>query len=153
MINYVKGDILEHATEGMLLHSGNARGIMNSGFAKSIREKYPEVYNVYKSDIDDGKKIGDISWVIHEDKLLIGTIIGQLFYGRDPDTRYVSYDALDRALNHAFKSAKIFGFLQVNMVKIGAGLGGGSWSIIEQIIINAATKNNFKTYNIFVYEL
>ena len=46
MIRYVKGDITESNCD-IICHQVNCRGAMNSGVAKAIREKWPEVYEQY----------------------------------------------------------------------------------------------------------
>ena len=84
MINYVKGDILEHVTEGLLVHSANAQGVMNSGFAKVLKKKYPGMYDQYVKDINECIVLGGVSGWFNEDNTLeIASIIGQEFYGRE----------------------------------------------------------------------
>lgn len=132
-IEYRKGDLfsteIRHITHGC-----NAQGVMGSGVAKIIRDKYPEAYNAYA-----GKKwrLGQIQLVQSNDKMIINAIT-QEFYGRD-DKRYVNYDAV--AL--AFEQINIYFDLIPNgilaMPLIGAGLGGGDWKVIEAIIESEST--------------
>ena len=46
MIRVVKGNLLD-AREIVIAHQVNCQKKMNSGVAKAIREKYPEVYEKY----------------------------------------------------------------------------------------------------------
>ena len=47
MIHYVQGDITKSDCD-IICHQVNCQGVMNSGVAKAIREKWPEVYDNYK---------------------------------------------------------------------------------------------------------
>lgn len=159
MINYVKGDILECVTTGIIVQCCNAQGVQNSGIAKSIRAMYPNVYNDYKFDIDNGLVLGGVSWWLKPDtRLAVASIIGQEFYGRDKDVVYVSYEAIEVGLNIVFMEATYMettyhGGMMVNMPKIGCGLANGNWNIVSEIIIRTAKNNNYPLDNIFVYEL
>ena len=155
---YVKGDLMT-VERGVIVQGCNAQGVQGSGVAKVIRAKYPDVYQNYKTDLDFGNlDMGDISWTWyyvgqeeHTKSLAIASAITQEFYGSD-GARYVSYDAIDTAMDTVFEIAKLHD-LPVSMPKICAGLGGGDWSIIEAIIKSAAKNNNFPEDRITVYEL
>ena len=47
MVHYVKGDVTKSDCD-IICHQVNCQGVMNSGVAKAIREKWPEVYDNYK---------------------------------------------------------------------------------------------------------
>ena len=47
MIKIFDGDIL-NASEYILAHQVNCMGIMGSGIAKQIKDKYPEVFEQYR---------------------------------------------------------------------------------------------------------
>ena len=59
MIKIVKGNLLD-ATEDIIAHQVNCMGVMGSGLAKQIRNKYPEVYANYKDYLKNykGKILG-----------------------------------------------------------------------------------------------
>ena len=46
MIHHVKGNLLDSNCD-YICHQVNCQGVMNSGVAKQIREKWPEVYESY----------------------------------------------------------------------------------------------------------
>lgn len=125
--------------EGYIVHGCNAQGVMNSGVAKAIRDKYPQVWNdynkVFRGMIDRNNLVGSVIYTeIKPDKLYIASGITQLNYGKD-GKRYVSYDAIAHVFGQvsmwAQRSNKTIYFPQ-----IGAGLGGGYWPAIENIIIS-----------------
>lgn len=106
---------------------------MGSGFAKEFREKFPLAYNAYRLDYFDGSlKLGFVSTTIaqtFDSELILASGITQKFYGRD-GKRYVDYDAVAQVI----KTVMSLDVDEIVMPKIGAGLGGGDWEIIEKII-------------------
>lgn len=132
MIQYKTGNLLD-TPDSFIVHGCNAQGVMGSGVAKAIRDKYPAAYEDYKSAIANhpyGEKLlGKVyACVMSDDKVILNAIT-QEFYGKD-GKKYVSYDAIDEAMGRVAKFTK----KPISMPKIGAGLGGGSWRIIEAII-------------------
>lgn len=61
--------------------------------------------------------------------------------------RYVDYDALKTCL---MKVGQYVGGKSVHMPRIGVGLGGGSWPVVEGIILETLCN---KGINVFVYHL
>ncbi len=128
MIEYRKGNLLD-VKSGIIIHGCNAQGVMGSGVALAIKQKYPEVYEDYKQErLYLGKSIE--TWV--DDDLMVINAITQQDYGRD-GKRYVNYVAITNVFSEAVVTASAYDYV-LNFPKIGAGLGGGDWSIIEQLI-------------------
>jgi len=48
MIKYVRGNLLD-APQPIIVHQVNCQGVMGSGVAKAIRDKYPQAYQAYRS--------------------------------------------------------------------------------------------------------
>lgn len=137
---------------GVLVHGCNLQGKMGSGFAKEFRQRYPQAYEKYVTDIGwDKVKLGDISLYGHTPQYFLASGITQENYGSD-GKKYISYDALDSVMDKVFSLANKLQF-PVHMPKIGAGLGGGDWSVITTIISTNAKKYNFDENNIFIWEL
>lgn len=156
MIEYRKGNLLD-VTEGIIVHGCNARGVMGSGVAKAIRDKYPACYTLYNDEYASrGLLLGDIIWWCYDNdhkipvsKLLyIANGITQEFYGKD-GKRHVNYVAVGSVFKEVFRQAYACN-LDVHFPKIGAGLGGGDWNIIEQIINDA---DNYNRVNKICWEL
>lgn len=133
MIHYKKGNLLD-VTSGVIIHGCNAQGVMGSGVALAVKEKYPKAYQVYKDfEARHTLRLGSISQVrISNTQLYIANIITQEFYGRDPNTRYVSYGAV----HLGFENLNNFHVEDIpfHFPKIGAGLGNGDWNIIADLI-------------------
>lgn len=135
MVNYVKGNLLDSDCD-YICHQVNCRGAMNSGIAKQIRERWPEVYHQYLGrhyrydDPDD--QLGDIDIVRTGDEHNIINIYSQGDYGYG-DARYTSYDAFSDALYEI--KLKIPIYASIGFPKnIGCGLGGGNWKVISALI-------------------
>ena len=141
MINYRKGDLLQNVTSGVIMHVVNARGVMGAGFAKQIKSRYPQTFDSYKQAIDDGAELGHVDFCLVGD-VFIANCIAQKNFGND-GKRYINYIALAkcvdqvisdvRNLNSKLKSRQH----AVHFPMIGAGLAGGDWAFIEQLINDA----------------
>ena len=123
----------------IIVHGCNAHGVMGSGVALEVKNKWPKAYEEYYLYIRDFKGpkqelLGKIiPYVVDGEDLLIANAITQLDYGRG-GTRYVSYNAINTAFESIAKIASGFKSVGIHYPLIGAGLGGGDWAIISDII-------------------
>ena len=153
-MEWIKGDLLE-ADLDYYCHQVNCQGKMGSGIAKSIREKWPVVYDRYIETFNYAKRfisisdylLGLINIVeVEKDKNVIN-MFAQEYYGYD-GRRYTSYDAfwscLDEIKTNIPKGSKI-GFPK----GIGCGLGGANWQVIETMIREVLDDD----YKVYIYEL
>lgn len=154
MIQYRVGNPIKSVTEGILAHGCNAQGVMGSGFAKELRAKYPEVFDDYVKHLNYHKKkqispLGTCVYTIPygEPDLLLASGITQEYYGRD-GSRYVDYDAMSKVFIDLNDIAKRYLYHEVHMPKIGAGLGGGDWEIISDLI-----EARIQNVPVYVWEL
>ena len=136
-IEYVKGDLF--ATEiQTIAHGCNAQGVMGSGVAKIIKERYPDAFKRYRNQYEKQGvlKLGDIIVVPCEyngEKKIIVNAITQELFGRD-GRRFVSYDAVSESMSKINHMFEVYGISEIAMPKIGAGLANGKWEILERII-------------------
>lgn len=137
MIRQTYGNLLD-VQRGIILHGCNAQGVMESGVAKQLRDKYPPIFDVYKTALQRTTRggiysgLGTLSAYQLYDDLVIINLITQLNYGKT-GKKYVSYDAIDEALQNfviAFGDTE----LPIYLPTIGAGLGGGDWGVILALI-------------------
>ena len=154
-IEYRIGSLLD-VPEGHIIHGCNAQGVMGSGVALAVKTKYPLAYVAYqqhlKSFDDDGIAVGTNSyWKNPSTNLVIWNAVTQERYGAGP-ARYVSYDGIEGCLRRFQRwlaragtpgwdkeviTPDLVGIPKVlNFPRIGCGLGGGDWNIIEAIIEN-----------------
>ena len=55
MVRIVTGNILEADDRNIIIQQVNCQGVMNSGIARQIRNKYPGVFDSYKKICDEYK--------------------------------------------------------------------------------------------------
>jgi len=131
--NYSPNDL------NILVHGCNKQGVMGTGIAKQIKDKWPGAYEAYKDvELNNGLLLGDIIFYLTEDHLsgiVIINAITQEYYGRSTSKVYVSYDAIRSsfvgisALLESIDSNVI-----INFPLIGCGLTNGDWNIVSKII-------------------
>lgn len=146
MIKYVQGDLFETDCD-IIAHGCNCRGVMGSGVALVVRNKYPKAYNMYlEKDVEDGWELGDVQTVLQNDGKYIANCATQ-FHFLPRGMNHADYDAIRTCMEKLKRFAKDKG-LSVAIPKIGAGLAGGNWRTIESIINEV-----FNDYDITVYFL
>lgn len=132
-MKYEKGDLLS-VTKGVIVHGCNAQGVMGSGVAVQIKQKYPEAYIKYLDDYLEGfLTLGVLSVTRVTKDLTIVSAITQNSYGRDPKIRYADYAAIETAFGQIYET---WPNTPVYAPRIGAGLGNGDWNIISKLIDN-----------------
>lgn len=152
-IIYEDGDAIKafRTRFDVLCHGCNCHNTMNSGVAKSIKSKFPHVYEADCTTIKgDKSKLGTIipvecsAAMFHDGKSrYIINAYTQFGYGLEK--RHVSYPALRSCFEkvHNFVVENDF---SICAPMIGAGRGGGEWSHIEEII-----NSIFDKYNITIF--
>jgi O-acetyl-ADP-ribose deacetylase (regulator of RNase III) len=142
-ITYIRGDALRSG-EKFIIHGCNSKGKFRSGFAKAVRDMYPGCYEAYMSEFyKNGLHLGNI--VVYNDpktEVTIFNAITQDSFGYDGN-QYIDYGAIKTALIRA-DDATVGGRLA--MPKIGAGLGGGDWEIISNLIEECVINNEPYVY-------
>lgn len=138
MIHEVKGNLLD--AKGIIIHGCNAKGVMGSGVALAIKNKWPEVFEHYAYAIksyggmDHAREyMGRVFWIEPSDGVVVGNCITQQLYGID-GSKYLSYDALDKCMIDVAETARQFPGHDINFPLIGCGLAGGHWPVVREII-------------------
>jgi O-acetyl-ADP-ribose deacetylase (regulator of RNase III) len=131
-IEYIRGDLLTTDIRH-IIHGCNSKGVMGSGVARAIRDKYPRAYQDYEDTYNSyGLELGQIIVSVQGDDKVIHNAITQRDYGRDSARVYVSY----WAIAESFRKINQWGIKEIAMPKIGAGFANGDWNVIEAIIEN-----------------
>lgn len=144
MITYLNGDVTGCYNENVIVaHICNNVGVYNAGVAKAIRNKWPKAYEKYKSNTpywlgkNINARISTQFWVVN--------MIAQKGLRSKSNPKPIDYKALEMCLIDV-NSANIA--YSVHMPKIGTGLAGGDWAIIEPMIDAI-----FVDRNVYVWEL
>lgn len=142
----VKGDATEPQGEGMkmIIHCCNNKRKWGKGFVLALSRKWPQTQHVY---FCTNMELGTISAVKVNDSTMVVNIIGQDGYGSSGC--YVKYDALSIAF-HKLRDYALKHNATVHGPKLGAGLAGGDWSIIEGMLKDILVKGGV---SVTIYEL
>lgn len=132
----IKGDLIKLAQKGkfdVIIHGCNCFCTMGAGIAKTIKQVFPAAYQADRAtEKGDRSKLGDISYAIIEngDTTLI-VVNGYTQFHWRGSGRKADYDAI-RAVFRKVKNQ--FSGQRIGYPAIGAGLAGGDWEVIIDII-------------------
>lgn len=136
-----RGDLLANVTSNaIIVHGCNAKGVMGKGIAKSIKDLYPAAYLKYKEhERKNGLVLGDIPTAkVNDNNLFVVNGITQQEYwvpGASKSNVYVNYDAIALVFENLRLWMKVNKIdLPIHYPAIGAGLAGGDWERINNII-------------------
>ncbi len=142
MVKYFNGDLLQSDCN-VICHQVNCRGVMGAGIARTIREKYPQVFSVFRTSYAAGcNKLGEIDVVyIAEAKRFIVNMYAQYDYKPKGmvHTDYSAFESCIRKIKTEVSDYRKY-HPEVGKVKIGfpyrigCGLGGGDWTIVKSIL-------------------
>lgn len=132
----VRGDLLQMAVDGdfdVIIHGCNCQCQMGKGIALSIKQRFPEAHKADQATRKgDHDKLGTISVAeIERDGRRFHVVNGYTqFHWRGEGVK-ADYDAIANVMK-AVKSR--FPRKRIGYPRIGAGLAGGDWSRIAEII-------------------
>lgn len=162
MIKIVDGDIFNCDADA-ILHQVNCQGVMGSGVAKQVREKFPTVFKYYKACCDEDKRFKEQSGITKssllglaqvcykedypvgdiKDKQVIINLFAQDRYGYDGNC-YTDYEALRKCLKTVNKQ---FSGKRVAIPYLMAcHRGGGDWDTVYQMIVEELADCNVTLY-------
>lgn len=165
MIKYINGDATYPQGEGIkiIVHIVNDLGAWGNGFVIAIskRWKKPELsYREWHKDRAQNDFIsGSIQIIKVEDDIYVANMIAQHGISKyikggmmddiTPEVPPIRYEALRECLKKVCIIAKKHN-ASIHGPRFGAGLAGGDWSIIEQIINEELISQNV---NVTIYDL
>ena len=100
---------------------------MASGIAKTIRKKWPEVYQRFMENPSGASMLGcaHVICVDHTNDLHIANMYTQIFYGYGGG-KYADAEGIEMALRFVASTAHAYE-IPVYMPRVGCGLGGLDW--------------------------
>lgn len=143
---YVKGDATKPAGTGprFIIHCCNDLGLWGAGFVLAISRRWPEPEEAYYrlEKEEGGYRLGKIQIVKVEEHLWVVNMIGQHGVGRKREKSLppIRYKAIRHALQQVAFYAQSVSYkgpykrVSIHCPKFGAGLAGGDWRVIEQLL-------------------
>lgn len=147
MLSHRTGNLLD-TTANYICHQVNCRGVMGSGVAKQIKNKWPVAYTKYVDKVREREEqylsllgdsrsgtvslLGETQFVDIGNNQKVVNMFAQQDYGYD-GVRYTSYDAFEKCLQDIKRTAAP-GSTIAFPYKIGSDRGGANWNIIEKMI-------------------
>lgn len=152
MIKNIDGNLFD-SQASIICHQTNCQGVMGSGVALEVKQRYPNVFNAYKKDYEDGKlKLGYVCFV-SEDKnksQVIANMCGQNTYGYGGEL-YTHYDKLQKCLDNVLHFALTQYDIKPTIAfpyLMSCHRGGGNWNIVQKMI-----EDTFKDFDIEIWKL
>lgn len=151
-IIYKNGNLLDAQTT-VIGHQVNCQGVMGSGIAKQIRDKWPLIFSNYQVKCQSPiSPLGDVLIVKVSDNQYIANIFGQYNYGTNGE-RYTSYDALDIAFSRLKYTMVENNFKSLAIpYKMSSDRGGADWDVVLALL-NSAFKDTDITIEIWKYDV
>jgi O-acetyl-ADP-ribose deacetylase (regulator of RNase III) len=156
-IKYVVGDatLPQGLDRRFIIHICNNVGAWGAGFVMALRKQWPRAEAQYHAWYNAGPKIpyplrlGHVQFVKVDEDLAVGNMIAQDGIGRHPTKPPIRYDALIDCLIVVREKAQKWN-ASVHLPRIGAGLAGGNWTIIEQLLLQELVAHGI---SVTVYDL
>lgn len=156
MLHILSGDLLQSDCN-IMAHQCNCFAKAGKGIALQIKKLYPEAYEADKQfPIPVGRKdrLGKVSWaLVDQQTKVVFNLYGQYQYGQNK--RQTDYRALEHALHEMFqvieKELQSWPTIKIGMpYRIGCGLAGGDWTIVENLLLDVADQYR---QEIYLYQL
>jgi O-acetyl-ADP-ribose deacetylase (regulator of RNase III) len=133
-VDFVQGDLFANAHRVQAFaHGCNCQGSMGAGIARGFRQRYPAMYEQYRSRCKASPRqfnLGDVWLWKDQEQPWVFNLGTQEAYWR----ARASYSAIETALQRMREIANTEGVRSIAIPRIGAGYGGLSWKKVRAII-------------------
>lgn len=155
-MNLLIGDATEPVAEGnkIICHICNDIGKWGAGFVLALSKRWYQPEMAYKKlfrtqAINNRLELGQIKLIQVEPDIYVANMVAQFGFDFVNGQPPIRYKALQQCLNNVAVAATLLD-ASVHMPKIGCGIAGGDWSVIEPIITYTLES---KGIPVFVYTL
>jgi O-acetyl-ADP-ribose deacetylase (regulator of RNase III) len=157
MVKYVKGDATKPVGDGpkMIVHIVNDEGLWGAGFVLALDKMHPRPREWYMEEVANVKRdrrlfltLGSVDFVPAGHDITVVNMVAQHRTIRT-NPRPICYKSLEACLEKVAAYALVEG-ATVHMPRIGCGLAGGKWDVVESIINRTLT---LKDIDVTVYDL
>jgi O-acetyl-ADP-ribose deacetylase (regulator of RNase III) len=154
-ITYLRGDATSTRGVGgrLLVQIVNDSALTwgGGGFAAAVKRRWPSAQKAFTERVvadRNALRLGSVLSCALEPDVTLVSVVAQRGYGPSSRPR-IRYGALRESLLRVLEIANER-HASVHMPRIGTGLAGGSWPVIEEIIGEVLTRSGVK---VFVYDL
>ena len=145
MIKEFNGNILDlfkSLNQVAIIHGNNCENNMGKGLAKTLKDKFPRIWKP-----NTKCTMGDFEIIEVKPNKYIINAYTQILRGK-PNNTFDTYEIRKKALRDVFKDLKLDHNTVLLIPRIGAGLAGGNWEEIKNIILENIEHKNiiFVTY-------
>ena len=137
-IHYVRGDASRPQTEApvVIAHVVNdaARRWGGQGFARALRNRFPEAADDYAMWPFAQRSLGEIHLATASDGVWIASMLAQVGFGPSSGGPRLRIHALQKALRLVAQFAQQSG-AAVHMPLIGTGQGGADWPTVRDLVL------------------
>lgn len=132
----IHGDLLNSALELRALgHGVNLAGIMRSGIARQIADRWPDILPPYEQAcLDRTLTLGGFTTYTTPDGRLIYNLATQRLTGAD-----ARIEAVAVAVQAAVNDCHHRGITRLALPRIGTGIGGLDWDDVHTVLTDIAT--------------
>lgn len=148
MIHYVIGSATKPEKKpAIIAHVCNDVGKWGAGFVLALRKDFPKAEHSYRNWSKSGSvnyKLGGVQIIeTEEPDIFVANMIGQRDVKVDDQGNPpIRYEAVKKCLEEVNEFAKGIN-ASVHMPRIGCGLAGGDWKIMEEVIKNSLTVETY----------
>jgi len=135
-IRYLKGDATAPDAEGVkiIVHCCNDIGAWGAGFVMALSRKWEEPEREYREWSKYGRlTLGEVQFVSVGGRTLIANLVGQRGLRGPDNPSPVNYGAIATGMRKVGEKAQLHR-ASIHMPRMGCGLAGGSWDMIEAIL-------------------
>lgn len=145
MVRIVERDLFE-ASANIICHQVNCQGIMGSGVALLVKQKYPQVFKEYTifCTENEGKLLGKVLPVKCSDGKVICNLFAQDNFGYDGKC-YTSYEALKECFDYLKNYAPERDEIAMPYL-MGCHRGGGDWNKVYTMLDEIFVDHNVVLY-------
>jgi O-acetyl-ADP-ribose deacetylase (regulator of RNase III) len=154
MIKYTKGDATAPIGDGikLIVHVCNDIGGWGAGFVMALSNKWKQPESEYRGIPVKYLKLGFVQYASVEKDIIVANMIGQhTCASNENGVPPIRYGAVGTCLKEVTNFAKTLdngnGPASIHMPRIGCGLAGGSWNIMEQVIKEAVCDIEVTVYD------
>lgn len=148
-IEYTKGDATVPQAKGIkiIAHICNNLGGWGKGFVLAISKKWETPETAYRKwhreRAENDFELGNIQLVEANQYIYVCNMIAQQGMKTGSNGAPIRYEALEKCLEKLAIEAKALN-ASIHMPRIGCGLAGGKWEMVEPIILENLSKNDIE---------